>query len=140
MKIGESLPFGFEDTSYQAAGGMNGIFRLVNAFYRYMDTLPEAKKLRGMHAEDLTESREKLARFLSGWLGGPRLYAEKYGEINIPQAHKHLDITQSERDVWLMCMEKAIADQPYSKKFALYLLEQLTIPADRILQVREEMN
>ena len=137
MKIEESLPFGFEDTSYQAAGGAEGVEALVTSFYHYMDTLPEAKRLRAMHSEDLTESIDKLTRFLSGWLGGPNTYREKYGSINIPKAHAHLDVTMEDRNAWLLCMKQAILQQPYSPKFSKYLLEQLHVPADRILQAAQ---
>ncbi|MFT5082295.1 MAG: hemoglobin [Lentisphaeria bacterium] len=132
-KIGEVLPFGFEDTSFQAAGGLPGIIRLVDAFYEIMDTLPEVHALREIHPSDLKESKEKLARFLSGWFGGPKKYSEKYGTINIPQAHQHLPIGEAERDMWLLCMGKAIARQPYSDKYSNYLIEQLKVPANRIL-------
>jgi hemoglobin len=43
-----------------------------------------------MHKGDLETIKDKLSLFLMGWLGGPRLYADKYGSISIPQAHQHL--------------------------------------------------
>ncbi|MBI5671876.1 MAG: hypothetical protein HZC50_01095 [Nitrospirae bacterium] len=73
-----------QTTPYQAAGELAGITRLVDEFYVNMDTLPEAKTIRNMHPEDLTESRKKLTYFLSGWLGGPRLFQQHYGPISIP--------------------------------------------------------
>lgn len=124
--------YGFSDTSFQAAGGMEGIRQLVNDFYDEMDHLPEAAIIRQMHRADLTESRDKLTLFLCGWMGGPRLYHEKYGSINIPRSHAHLPIGEAERDAWLLCMERAIAKQPYAPAFGQYLLEQLRIPAERI--------
>lgn len=127
----KQLPFGQADTSFQAAGGYDGLTRLCTAFYDAMETLPAARKIRQMHPADLTESVEKLARFLSGWLGGPKLYREKYGPIRIPAAHAHLDIGPDERDAWLLCMETALQTQPYSDDFKAYLLEQLFIPAER---------
>jgi len=124
-------PYGTKDSSYQAAGQFEGLIKLVDAFYTFMDELPEAKIVRTMHSPDLTESRDKLARFLSAWTGGPRLYKEKYGAISIPSAHSHLDIGSSERDAWLLCMEKALALQPYEQDFREYLLKQLAVPAER---------
>ena len=122
--------YGVEDASYQAAGQFEGLQSLCERFYFYMDTLPEAGTIRAMHKEDLTESIEKLARFLAGWLGGPKLYREKYGPIAIPRAHKHIPIGGDERDAWLLCMERALADQPYTDDFKQYLLEQLAVPAE----------
>lgn len=123
--------YGKGDASFQAAGGEQGVFRLVNEFYRQMSILPEASRIRAMHSEDLSSSIDKLARFLCGWLGGPKLYREKYGEIRIPVAHRHLDIGPAERDAWLLCMEKAIERQPFPEDFKSYLLRELFVPAER---------
>jgi hemoglobin len=141
MNTDETLkpPYGDGDASFQAAGGQQGLRRLVDAFYDQMEQLSEAKTIRNMHVRDLAVSRDKLALFLCGWLGGPKLYREKYGAIGIPKAHRHLDIGLSERDAWLLCMEKAIALQPYAEGFKVYLLEQLAVPAERS-RVASEMN
>jgi hemoglobin len=127
----EKREFGVEDASYQAAGKLEGISALVDDFYDFMDSLPDAKRIRAMHPADLDESRKKLRYFLSGWLGGPRLYSQNYGSIIIPKAHKHLPIDEPERDAWMLCMEKAIAKQAYSDAFKKYLYEQLLVPAER---------
>ncbi len=124
-------PYGTKDASYQAAGEFEGLIKLVDAFYHFMATLPEAKHILEMHNPDLTVSKDKLARFLSAWTGGPRLYKEKYGAISIPSAHSHLSIGGSERDAWLLCMEKALELQPYEQDFKEYLLKQLSVPAER---------
>ena len=84
-----------------------------------------------MHPADLTQSRDKLARFLCGWLGGPKLYHEKYGPIRIPSAHAHLHIGTKQRDAWLSCMQQALEQQPYAASFKAYLIAQLAIPAER---------
>jgi hemoglobin len=130
--------YGEGDTSYRAAGERAGITRLVDAFYRIMDELPEARGIRRMHPRDLTAARDKLTRFLCGWLNGPRLYAEKYGPINIPRAHAHLRVGPRERDAWLRCMELAIAAQGYAPDFAAYLLEALAFPAERVRQTSRD--
>jgi len=127
--------YGVGDNSYKAAGGLEGITSLVDKFYTNMDTLPEAKTIRGMHPQDLTESRKKLTYFLSGWLGGPNLYSQHYGGLSIPGAHKHLVIGYDERDAWLLCMQEAISVQQYQESFKQYLFAQLKIPAERIRQV-----
>ena len=102
------------------------------------DTLPEAAIIRAMHRQDLTESRDKLTLFLSGWMGGPKLYHEKYGGINIPRSHAHLPIGEAERDAWLLCMKRAIAKQNYRPEFSTYLLTQLSVPAERIFAVSKK--
>ena len=126
--------YGFEDTSYKAAGQYEGIRKLVKCFYVFMDQLPEARSIRSMHADDLSLIDDKLTHFLCYWLGGPRHYVDKYGPVNIPKAHMHLLVGVEERDAWLLCMAKAIELQPYKPSFKNYLLEQLAIPAERIRQ------
>ncbi|MCQ4320315.1 group II truncated hemoglobin [Stutzerimonas stutzeri] len=129
-----SVPFGVADASFQAAGGESGLTRLVEAFYQIMDERQDAICVRRLYPRDLIESRKRLAAFLCGWLGGPPRYAEHYGSIHIPQFHTRWKVGEAERDAWLECMALAIAKQGYSEEFADYLLAQLRIPAERILQ------
>ncbi|WP_070334401.1 group II truncated hemoglobin [Pseudomonas aeruginosa] len=132
--VSSTLPFGTGDASYQAAGGIDGLRRLVDDFYRLMDELPDAADLRRMHPENLEQSRDKLTCFLGGWLGGPRLFSEKYGSISIPSFHAQWPIDEARSTAWLGCMERAIALQPFSLEFAEYLLTQLRVPAHRVVQ------
>lgn len=123
--------YGTGDASFQAAGGIEGVRQLVEDFYYFMETLPEAKTIREMHDENLEDSKEKLGRFLCGWLGGPKLYQRKFGSISIPGAHRHLGIGVRERDAWLLCMQKALERQPYKDDFKEYIIRQLFVPAER---------
>ncbi len=127
----DGRPYGEGDASYIAAGGEEGIRKLVDAFYDAMEVLPEARRILSMHSSDLTVTRDKLTRFLCGWLGGPKRYREKYGSIHIPRAHAHLDIGPEERDAWLACMTAALDKQGYPQSFKTYLLKALFTPADR---------
>lgn len=123
--------YGQGDHSFKTAGGIEGIRALVTDFYHQMDTLPEASHIRSLHPTDQEESIDKLARFLTGWMGGPSLYDEKYGRISIPGAHYHIDIGIAERDAWLLCMERALELQTsYPQDFRDYLMKQLSFPAN----------
>lgn len=138
MSLDAKPVYGHEDTSFKAAGGVEGILKLVKDFYKIMDQLPGARGIRKMHPDNLEVSVDKLARFLSGWLGGPKLYNERYGPVSIPAAHAHLVIGEHERDSWLSCMQTAISMQPYRPDFAEYLLVQLRVPAERIFQTSKK--
>jgi hemoglobin len=124
--------FGIGDASFRATGGESGIRDLVERFYREMDHLPGAWAVREMHAADLSEVKDRLARFLCGWLGGPRRYNEKYGPINIPAAHQTFAIGTGERDAWLLCMQRAVEAQPYSAEFKAYFMKVIRVPAERV--------
>ena len=130
----QTAVYGEGAASYQAAGGIEGLRRRVADFYRLMDELPEATALRQLHGESLTLASDKLACFLSGWLGGPRLFSERYGSIAIPAFHAQWPISEQLSQSWLDCMAQAIALQPYAPEFAEYLLAQLRVPAQRIVQ------
>jgi len=93
-----------------------------------------------MHPDDLDVSRDKLGRFLCGWLGGPRLYREKYGGISIPRVHEHLAIATDERDQWLTCMAESVEEQPFAPAFKRYLMEQLFVPAEAVRRRIEELS
>ncbi len=131
----ESASYGVGDASYRAAGELAGLTRLVNDFYDIMETIPEARTIRAMHSDDTTETRKKLIYFLSGWLGGPRLYQKAYGPIRLPRAHSHMAIGAEERDAWMLCMQKAVSQQPFAESFGQYLISQLWVPAERITMV-----
>ena len=98
------------DTPYDAIGGEHAVRELVDRFYDYMDQLPAAEHIREMHASSLRASREKLFLFLSGWLGGPDLYVQRYGPPMLRRRHLPFSIGIRERDEWMHCMRKALAD------------------------------
>jgi len=97
-------------TYYQRVGGEPGVRALVTRFYELMDTLPEVADIRALHPQDLTYVKETLFEFLSGWLGGPALYVEKYGHPRLRRRHLGFAIGIRERDQWLLCMQQAMND------------------------------
>jgi hemoglobin len=114
-------------TPYQLLG-VDGIRHLTNTFYDIMDTLPEAKDLRAMHAKDLSPMKEKLADYLTGWMGGPPLYADKHGTVCMTTPHEPYHIGPAERDQWLLCMDKALEQTGASEE----LVDMLRVPLFRI--------
>ena len=103
-----------EISMFDRVGGAVTIDRLVEAFYKRMDTLPEAKTIRAMHAPDLGSVKNVLKRYLSEWTGGPKLYSPEKGHPRLRQRHMGFAIGNAERDAWLLCMrgalEEAVAD------------------------------
>lgn len=124
--------YGTGSTSYETAGGQEGVALLVDAFYRVMDSATEARGIRAMHEPDLALSREKLKVFLCAWLGGPNAYRERFGPISIPGAHAHLAIGTDERDAWLACMQSAVDEQPWRDDFKTYFMRAISVPAERV--------
>ncbi|MDG1946096.1 MAG: group II truncated hemoglobin [Halioglobus sp.] len=114
-------------TPYQILGE-EGIRTLASTFYEIMDTLPEASGLRAMHATNLSPMKAKLAEYLIGWMGGPPLYADKYGTVCMTTPHEPFHIGPEERDQWLLCMDKALVQTGASEQ----LVDMLKVPMFRI--------
>ncbi len=112
-------------TPYDMIGGDAGVRRLVDRFYDIMDTDPAVSGIRAMHAADLGPMRRSLSDFLSGWLGGPRLYNKC-----VMSAHGRLSIGENERDQWLACMRQALADTGASQSVQQLLERPLFSTAD----------
>lgn len=99
-----------EISMFERVGGAVTIDRLVEAFYERMDTLPEARAIRAMHAPDLGPVKSVLKRYLSEWTGGPKLYSPEKGHPRLRQRHIGFPIGNAERDAWLLCMRGALAE------------------------------
>ena len=97
-------------TPYEKIGGEDVVRKLVDRFYDLMDQEQSFHGIRELHAKNLKASRDKLFMFLSGWLGGPQLYVEKYGHPRLRQRHLPFAIGESERDQWLTYMTQAMED------------------------------
>jgi hemoglobin len=99
-----------KNTPYEIISGEQTLLNLVDRFYFYMDTLPEAKGIRAIHQRNLSSAKAKLFKFLSGWLGGPNLFIEEFGHPMLRARHLPFVIGESERDQWMLCMNKALAE------------------------------
>jgi hemoglobin len=49
----------------------------------------------------------KLFEYLTGWLGGPPLYTDKYGHPRLRQRHFVAAIGPDEIEGWLLCFHRA---------------------------------
>jgi hemoglobin len=112
-----------EVVPFDVIGGEKGIEFLVSRFYHHMDTNPNAKECRDLHQKSLEGAAYKLKLFLSGWLGGPQLYIEKYGHPMMRKRHFPFKIGTKERDQWLLCMREAMNDMKLEANFDHYLYE-----------------
>ena len=97
-------------TLYEAIGGDATVRRLTQRFYELMDTLPEAKNCRAIHPPSLEGSEAKLYDYLTGYLGGPPVYVEKYGHPRLRSRHFGAAIGPVERDEWMLCFRQAMEE------------------------------
>lgn len=107
MEIKPLLPV---NPHFAQIGGAEGVARLVEAFYRRVDTLPQAAGIRAMHAADLEPTKAILKIYLAQWMGGPKQYTEQRGAPRLRRAHGGFAIGVAERDAWMMCMRGALEE------------------------------
>lgn len=119
-------------TPFEMLGGEPAVRRLVDRFYDLMDTEEEASEIRAMHARSLRVSREKLFLFLTGWLGGPPLYVERYGHPMLRARHLPFSIGEGARDQWVRCMDQALDEQEMPAILRDYLKDRFRGVADHM--------
>ncbi len=101
-----------EETSQLIAhlGGEVVLHKLVERFYDLMELEPAYAALRAGHGPLLTQARQKLFWFLSGWMGGPQYYIERFGHPRLRLRHMPFAIGIQERDQWVACMDQAMGE------------------------------
>jgi hemoglobin len=119
-------------TPFELLGGDAGIRRLVDRFYDLIDSAPEAATIRALHAKSLKSAREKLYLYLTGWTGGPPVYVERYGHPRLRARHLPFPIGTRERDEWLWCMDRALAEHEMPDELRVHLRERFHALADHM--------
>lgn len=97
-----------EPTPFDAIGGADAVGAIVERFYAEMDAAPEARVIRDMHAQNLAPTKHVLKLYLGEWLGGPKLYSASRGHPRLRMRHIKFPIGDTERDLWLSCMRRAL--------------------------------
>jgi hemoglobin len=103
---GTSKPWGHGETPYVEIGGADGVRELAEAFYDVIED--ESPTLRAMLPASTRNTRRKFFMYLSGWLGGPPLYEEKWGHPRLRMRHMPFSIGPDEVSEWMRCMRRAM--------------------------------
>ncbi|MFC3033199.1 group II truncated hemoglobin [Pseudoalteromonas fenneropenaei] len=117
-----------QQTPYEIMGGDTAVRALADRFYDLMASEPYAKPLYNMHPQPLDRIRQVFYEFLSGWLGGPDLFVEKYGHPRLRMRHMPFTINKELRDQWMHCMNRALdleIDNPLLREGLRQSLAQL---------------
>lgn len=97
-----------EQTPYSLMGGEPKVRELANRFYDIMASAPQAAELYAIHPLPLDNIRQKFFEFLSGWLGGPALFEQKYGHPRLRARHLPFQVDEKLRNQWMYCMDQAL--------------------------------
>ena len=127
-------------TPFEALGGEAGVQQLVHRFYELMDELPEAYAVRQMHPESLAGSAQSLFEFLSGWFGGPALYAAKKGHPRLRMRHAPYAVGSVVRDEWMLCMTQALTEQVADAAFRDTLITSFAQMANHLINTDDSHN
>ncbi len=120
---------------YDLVGGEAVVLNLVKVFYDIVETESFAHKLLLLHlrGNGVPHSRVEQFNFLSGFLGGPKLYVEKHGHSNIRTMHEHVEINVESKDIWLTCMSMAIDQIGLEATTKSKLMRNFTAAAERLV-------
>jgi hemoglobin len=107
----------------------------VPPFYDLIEQHPEGRAVNILHlrGHGVAHSRIEQFNFLSGFLGGPKLYAERYGHSNVRLMHEHVEIDRAARDSWLTCMDMAIDAVGIEPALKQGLMDNFTVVADLLV-------
>ncbi len=123
------------ESLYDAVAGQQGLTSLVNTFYDFVETTPEGQPVAKLHlrGHGIAHARIELVNFLSGFLGGPNMFAEKWGHSNVRHIHEHVSINQQASDSWMACMEMAMNKLDYGHDLQQRLKENFLVIATLLI-------
>ena len=103
---GHAQPWGESATPYEEIGGQPGVRSLAETFYDVIEE--DSPLLREMLPANTRNTRQKFFMYLSGWLGGPSLYEERYGHPRLRMRHLPFPIDEAAAGEWMRCMRLAL--------------------------------
>ncbi len=115
---------------YDTIGGETKLREMVDRFYDLMELEPEFAGIRALHPPSTEGSRDKLFWFLSGWMGGPDSFVERFGHPRLRARHLPFPIGTSERDQWLRAMAWAMENVGIAEALRVRLMESFYQTAD----------
>ena len=113
--------------------GHDAAVALAKRFYDHMDAHERA--LVAVHPTDEHGNvapvlRERFAKFLVEWLGGPSIYSTEHGHPRLRMRHHHVPVGTEHRDAWLRCMTAALDDPSVDDETRAYLGRRFAEVAD----------
>jgi hemoglobin len=102
VNLTEFLPV--RETLY-ARIGPGKLRQIVQAFYPLVKAEP---LLSDLFPDNLSETMDKQEAFLTGFLGGPPLYHQTYGNPMLRYRHRAFPITPTRARAWFQCFTDAV--------------------------------
>lgn len=125
---------------YELIGGEQGLRKLIETFYDIVEFEDAGSSLHVLHrrGHGVAHSRIEQFDFMSGFLGGPRLYVTHHGHSDVRYMHEHVSIGPSDRDAWLNCMSMAIDRVGLSAELKVRLMQPFTRVANMLVNRHDD--
>ena len=120
---GTAHPWGEAATPYEEIGGEERVRQVAESFYDVIEA--ESPTLRAMLPASTRNTRQKFFMYLSGWLGGPPLYEQKWGHPRLRMRHMPFPIGRDEAAEWMRCMRQALKQVGVEEPLRAFLVERL---------------
>lgn len=95
--------------------GQERLYAIVHSFYKGVYNSPIISHL---FQGDRNLIEEKQKKFLTQFLGGPKLYSDEYGHPRMRMRHLPFAIDKEAKDEWLALMRKAIYEHIEEEELA----------------------
>ena len=86
------------------------LYELVDKYLEIHRSNPSYAALSSRYVNGMAHYRARMLEYLTGWFGGPVLYAQKHGLPCLRENHQRIQITAELRDLWFGCMQQALAE------------------------------
>jgi hemoglobin len=99
--------------------GEANIFKMLSDFYKEL----EKSEIRLLFPANMEAASQKSAAFFVTILGGPPLYAQKYGPPRMRARHLPFVIDEQARQVWLRCFDSVLEGADVKYQFPMQHLQ-----------------
>ena len=93
---------------YERAGGAQAIEKIVDRHIGLLRRSDARRTREVLHTQGGSRYRARMIEYVSGFLGGPVVYAEKHGPAQLHAYHRNMVITPELRDLWFGCLTQAL--------------------------------
>lgn len=114
-----------ENSIFVQLGGEPGVRALITRFYDIIEQDSIAKPLHLLHLQGagVAHSRDEQFNYLCGFFGGPQYYVMKHRHARLKEIHAHVPIGAELRDLWLLCMQRAVNDCNIAPELAAVVMQ-----------------
>jgi hemoglobin len=122
-----------EQTLYQKIGAAK-LRQIIQTFYPLVKAEP---LIADLFPDNLSETMDKQEAFLTGFLGGPPLYHQTYGNPMLRYRHAKFAITPSRAQAWFDCFRDAVQSAQLEPNVAQELLQAVARTAAAMVNTPE---